>query len=158
MSSSRKKDSLFERIFNHIPPHSAKTFTLDQREALQLATSKLKADRHPIDIRVAVPFFGKGFYIVVLAGSERRSPKRLRAEDPRYFFKALISVGLASSFAALSLVGLFWLTKQATTQPSSEKSYPTVIPWIKTEAECQQHTGRTWRKQQCWDSEWSHKF
>jgi hypothetical protein len=157
MTSIRKKDSLFERIFHHVPPHLAQTFTPEQREALQSATSKLKADRHPIDIRLAIPLFDKGFYIVVLAGLERRSSKRLRAEDSAYVWKALIFILLATAFAALALVGLFGLTKLLKSQPSSEKSHPTAIPWINDEAECKK-TGRTWRDQQCWDKEWSHKF
>ncbi|MCU0566376.1 MAG: hypothetical protein MUF49_07245 [Oculatellaceae cyanobacterium Prado106] len=149
--TSFQNDSLFQRILYRIPPHVAQTFTSEQ-----IATCKLKADRHAIDIRLTIPFLGKGFYVVALAGLERRSKKRLRTESPNYFLKAFVAVGLTSTVAVLVLVGLFSLTELIATQPA-EISHPTAIPWINNEAECR-HTNRTWRENKCWDGEWSHRF
>jgi hypothetical protein len=151
-----RKNPLFEKIFHRLPPDISQTFTPAQQEALQQAIVQIKADRHPIDIRLSVPFLGKGFYLVILAGTERRSLKRLRAEDPYYILKAIGYLSGATLLAAIMIFALFWLTHQAA-KPTSETSYPTAIPWIDNEAECH-HTGRTWHEQKCWDSEWSHKF
>jgi hypothetical protein len=157
MDNFHQTDSLFERIFSHLPGQSIQTFTPAQRKAIQSAVSKLETTRHPIDIRFTVPLFGKGFYVVTLIGLERRSPKRLRTGNPSYIFKSLIYASLVVSVVALVLVGFIWVVKQVTTNPSSETSYPTAIPGIDNEAECK-NTRRSWRENQCWDNEWSHKF
>jgi hypothetical protein len=151
-----RKSSLFEKIFHRLPPDISQTFTPAQQEALQLAIVQIKADRHPVDIRLSVPFLGKGFYLVILAGIERRSLKRLRTEDPAYTLKAIGYLSGAVILAAIAIFALFRLTHHVT-QPIAETSYPTAIPWIDNEAECH-HTGRTWHEQKCWDSEWSPKF
>ena len=51
----------------------------DQLVALSLASVPANSP-HVIDYRVSVPFFGKRFYVTLLAGRERRSLARLAGE------------------------------------------------------------------------------
>lgn len=37
------------------------------------------------------------------------------------------------------------------------KHYPTAIPWLESEAECQE-TGRYWQEEACWDREHDANF
>lgn len=39
----------------------------------------------------------------------------------------------------------------------TKSSYPTSIPWIKNQYECED-TGRTWKRNECWDKEQSPWF
>ena len=69
----------FDRIMERIPVDLRRTFTHDQLIALSRASVVVKSP-HMIDYRVSIPFFGKRFYLTVLAGRERRSLARLAAE------------------------------------------------------------------------------
>ncbi len=69
----------FDRIMARIPLDSRRTFTPDQLMALSLASVPVNS-KHVIDYRVSVPFFGRRFYLTLLAGREQRSKARLAAE------------------------------------------------------------------------------
>ena len=96
------------------------SFTASQLAAIDRAATR-RPTRHSLDYRVSLPWFtGPGFYVVVLAGRERRNPGRLAAEGQTdldrqslAFLLILLLLGIGASFGlvvvlyvAKSLLGI----------------------------------------------------
>lgn len=65
---------------------------------------------HPVNIRVSLPFFGKRFYLTLVAGQERRPVERLRAErakNPLATRANIIFLGTCGIIAGLAVVAVF---------------------------------------------------
>ncbi|WP_017316392.1 hypothetical protein [Mastigocladopsis repens] len=159
MKSLQHVDPVFEQLFAKIPREITDTFTEEQLEAIKNAFGSRHWTRHPLDLRFSVPIPGLRFYVVLLAGSERRSKQRLRYErgiHPLWtpgnivFLIGLFIILLTSSFTTFSFV--FSLLTSVPTSP-----HPTSIPWLHNQSECK-HTGRTWRDGKCWDYEHNPMF
>jgi hypothetical protein len=158
MTSHQRADASFDQVITRIPPESKAAFTAEQLDAFKLAFRQVNwKSNHAIDIRLSIPVFKGGFYIVFLAGQERRSQQRLRAEMPHYHRKAIVGLTLLtlslSGVAALGY-GAFRLTLQASQR---DDVHPTAIPWLQSRSACEQ-TGRTWESNECWDREHSPDF
>jgi hypothetical protein len=159
MKNPQCTDPAFERLFTQIAPEIVKTFTDKQIEALKRGFGYQRASSNFLDIRFSVPIPGLRFYLVLLAGSERRSRQRLRSQKGLYpfwtpsnilFFIGLLIIILICSFTTFSFVlSSFHLT--------STLAYPTSIPWISDQSECE-YTNRVWRDGKCWDYEQSPNF
>jgi hypothetical protein len=68
------------------------------------------ADAHPVNIRVSLPFFGKRFYLTLVAGQERRAVERLKAErakNPLATRANIIFLGACGVVAGLAVVSIF---------------------------------------------------
>ncbi len=102
-----------------------------------------------------MPIPGLRFYVVLLAGSERRSKQRLRYEKGLCPFwtpaNILFFIGFIIILSTCSYIILSSLT------PIFPLYYPTSIPWIYDKSECE-HTSRIWHDGKCWDSEHSPNF
>ncbi len=66
-------------MLRRLPANILSTLTPLQLDAISDALIP-DAPTHAIDYRVSIPFFGKRFYITLLAGRERRSLARLARE------------------------------------------------------------------------------
>jgi hypothetical protein len=152
-----KRNSHFERILRRMSPDVAATLTPTQLAELQSAFQSMQPGKHAIDLRVSIPFPGRGFYFVFLAGRERRSVERLRAENPHYLYhSALAILVLTGVLAALVVPAYLWLL-QLNTEQNTEPAHPTAIPWLQDQQSCEK-TGREWQEGKCWEREWSHMF
>lgn len=158
MKSIQHHDPVFKQLFAEISPEIADTFTSEQIEAIKRVFGR-NWNRHPIDVRVSVPILELRFYLVLLAGSERRSKQRLRSEKGVYplrtpgnivFLLGFFTILLTCGFTTSSLVS-------SSLTSTSDSSFPTSIPWLHNQSECE-HTGRSWRKGECWDSEHNPMF
>ncbi|MBB4267158.1 hypothetical protein [Roseospira visakhapatnamensis] len=84
----------------------------DDDEAQSLEALFLRHDqrRHPVDLRLSIPWFKRGLYVVILGGRELRSPPRLRKERDRHpiitLGNALLAVSVLAIVYALALVAL----------------------------------------------------
>ncbi|MBE9177505.1 hypothetical protein IQ268_02800 [Oculatella sp. LEGE 06141] len=157
MTASTKTDPLFEKMIARIAPEAAATFTPYQLEALKLAIHQLKWKSHTVDIRLSIPFPERGFYLVFLAGSEKRSRQRIRAGQLR---QPRLLAGVMAGLLLLGTAAFFGTSSRSQTTLRSQKSsevHPTIVPWIQTETDCHQ-SGREWQDNHCWDGEWSHLF
>ena len=160
IKNSQYSSPSFDNFYNKISPEVQKTFTHEQIQAIKIACeSNNSYRRHPLDIRVSVPIPGLRFYLVLLAGKERRSKQRLQYERSIYpwynpvnvlFIFLLLAIFSTSSFS------IFQFFFSSTTSKSTE-SHPTSIPWIDNELQCQ-HTKRVWQDDKCWDAEHSPTF
>lgn len=76
--SKLPKESLFKQVISRLP--STVMFNTSQLDALKTAFGELNWHRHFVDIRLSL----FGGYVVLLAGRERRSQKRLQMERRDY--------------------------------------------------------------------------
>jgi hypothetical protein len=148
-----RKDSLFEQFLAHVPPQTAETFTVAQVKALKQACSQLNWKKHPVDMRLSVPVLFNRFYLVILAGPERRSQQRLQTESrkhPIWTTTNTIAIAAASSLLLLSTLGLQKALIPTLMRLTKLKPHATDLPWIDNKAECQ-NTVRTWEDGRCRD-------
>jgi hypothetical protein len=157
MKNSPNGDSLFETIISHMPSDVVATLTTSQLAAFRSSCYQFRWRKHPVDLRVSIPFPGKAIYFVFLAGPERRSPQRLRTENPRYLYKAIIAFSLLVGAVAGGSVVVWQSLQPAIISLQRSSVYPVSIPWLHSEGDCEK-TGRTWSNGNCWDSEHSPDF
>jgi hypothetical protein len=159
MKKPQYTELTFEQIFAQIDPEVANTFTVEQLEAIKRGLASRARKRHSLDIRVAVPIPGLRFYLVLIAGSERRSKVRLRSEKGLYPFWTPANILFLIGFLIILSVCSYTIFSSALSSltPISSSYYPTSIPWINDKSECER-TGRIWNDRKCWDFEQSPNF
>ncbi|ELL7086124.1 hypothetical protein ACOISO_001612 [Vibrio fluvialis] len=83
----------------------AQELTDKQKQAIEHAIKSVGlGNRHPVDVRKSLPWFGKRYYLVLLMGRDRRT--QLRASESKlanFIVTSVILVGL------LALLGLSFL-------------------------------------------------
>lgn len=100
--SGLEGSGLIESLLARMPPAMQESFTAEQVAALRHAAWRSKFATHPVDIRWTIPFLNKPFYMVLLAGPERRSSARRQSERNRF---PLARIGNLLFLAGLSTVG-----------------------------------------------------
>jgi heme/copper-type cytochrome/quinol oxidase subunit 1 len=146
----------FEEVWNQIDPKIKNTFDREQIKAIQKILNPSVNNHHTVDLRISLPISKLNFYLVFLAGKERRSKQRLqyeRALHPLWtpinslFLIVALIILLGSSFTIF-----FDVLSSVSYTFSSLEENPTSIPWIDNESDCG-YTRRIWRDNKCWDSE-----
>ena len=66
-------DPFLQQMFARMSPGAKFTFTPAQLDEIKKAFSARTHVRHALDFRHSICLFGKSYYLVVLAGRERRS-------------------------------------------------------------------------------------
>ncbi|MEH2438354.1 MAG: hypothetical protein V7K25_29845 [Nostoc sp.] len=159
MNKPQYTDPTIKQLFAEIDPEIANTFTVEQLEAIKKGLASRAKTHHSLDIRVSVPIPGLRFYLVLLAGSERRSKVRLRSERGLYPFWTPANILFLLGFLIILSICSYTIFSSVLSSltPKSSSYYPTSIPWINDKSECEQ-TGRSWNNGKCWDSEHSPNF
>jgi len=67
--------------FNRIDPTIAASFTKDQRKALRSILAKRRIARHAVELRRSLRFGRDRFYVIFLAGKERRAYEGMLPKD-----------------------------------------------------------------------------
>jgi len=149
-----KKNAALERFLQRFPDHIAASFTPEQLQAMQTAIQTTQWRQHPVDIRLTLPLLWKRFYVVLIAGPERRSQQRRQTDRNAHpiltpanllFVSALVGLGM------LAAVGLFQVKSASLeflTQP--QQSYPAGIPFKADQKSCEE-SGRVWQNGECLD-------
>lgn len=155
MQLSQPSQKKLDRFLDQIPPQVEATFTPAQLEAMRQALeAQTSWQRHPIDIRLSLPWFPNRAYLVLLIGTERRHPARRAMEAQTYSlwaWKNSLLIGLVTTtggLALLSLVllsGMEWRTYQ-------ELSHPVGVPFKTNRQSCEE-SHRTWLGDKCIDYE-----
>lgn len=91
---------LYEALVRCLPEQGLKEFTQAQLVALRDAARRYRWGPHPVDLRWSLPLLFKRFYLVILAGPERRGENRRMEERRR------ISRMTFANLAVLALLGL----------------------------------------------------
>ncbi|MEM9806427.1 MAG: hypothetical protein AAF959_14220 [Cyanobacteria bacterium P01_D01_bin.56] len=160
-----QQHTLIKHILAELPLEQRYTFSNQQIEALHQAALTLPKAKHAINLRVSVPFPGKGFYMVFFAGQERRSRRRLLADrDFQLFPKILVLLMILLGCAKLvglahgqRMLAISEQREAVNFNDSSEMIHPTVVPFKQTREECET-SGRDWKDGQCFDYGHSHTF
>lgn len=109
------EDGQFAALIHSLPEDEQAIFSERHLEALREACRRMKWGDHPINIRLSIPAIFKRFYVVFVAGPERRSAERRVQERRRHplgkvgnliFVGVLLAVGL---YAAVFLQTLFFV-------------------------------------------------
>ncbi len=79
-------------LLDSVPPDVAESFTEAQLAAIEHAIENRSDRRPPVDIRLSVPFIWRRFFVVFLAGPERRSPERLSRGRVKHAFWTVANV------------------------------------------------------------------
>ncbi len=79
-------------LLDSVPSDVAQSFTETQLAAIEHAIEDRSHGRLPVDIRFSVPFIWRRFFVVFLAGPERRSPERLSRERVKHAFWTVANV------------------------------------------------------------------
>src|SRR5215475_10653085 len=69
-------DPFLQQMFARMSPGAKFTFTPAQIDEIKKAFSARSFSSHAVDVRHSVSLFGKSYYLVLLAGRERRSAPR----------------------------------------------------------------------------------
>lgn len=99
-------DPFLEEFFTRIPEKTARTFTRDQLIAVKMAFGARTWGMHTIDMRLSIPILLLRFYVVLLIGPERRSPKRRTDDRKRYPLTTLGNIFAALLFIAVIVAPL----------------------------------------------------
>lgn len=106
----------FDRMMANVPEEITQTFSDQQLVALSLASIP-RVSPHVIDYRVSIPFFGKRYYLTVLAGRERRSRARLAREGQLMSGQVArldaTVLGVALAFGLIALAFGLYIVKSA---------------------------------------------
>ncbi|MDP5339521.1 MAG: hypothetical protein NWQ28_13210, partial [Nodularia sp. (in: cyanobacteria)] len=92
MNNSQCFHPNFEQFYHKISPEVKKTLTHEQIQALKIACEAHNHNRHFLNIRVSFPILRSKFYMVVLAGKERRSQQRLHYKKGIYPLRNPINI------------------------------------------------------------------
>jgi hypothetical protein len=71
-------DPFLQQMFARMSPGAKFTFTPAQIDEIKKAFSGRSFTSHAVDVRHSFSLFGKSYYLILLAGSERRSAPRTR--------------------------------------------------------------------------------
>lgn len=152
-NSSFVKDGALERFLNRLPEDVAASFTTEQLSAMQAALQFTQWRRHPVDLRMTIPLLWKRFYVVLVAGPERRSKQRLKAERSRNPIWTLGNVGFVLVFICLGILsslGISQLQMTSFSSPVKLQAHPTEIPFKADKQSCEE-SDRIWRNGECID-------
>lgn len=70
------EDLFLRTFFSRIPRDVAASFTPAQLDAVKRAFGARSPGAHGLDLRFSLPLWRRSYYMVLLAGKERRSPER----------------------------------------------------------------------------------
>ena len=160
-----KRHAFVRHIIEQLPPEQRYTFSDQQVDALHQSALALPKAKHIINIRVSVPFIGKGFYMVLLAGREQRSQRRLMADNefkvlPNLATLLTIILGCTTLFGlayAQRILSIYQQNQAARLNEVSNVVHPTIVPFKYDREQCEA-SNREWKDGQCYDYDHSHKF
>lgn len=109
-------DPFLQDFFSRIPRPLAASFTAEQLMAVRMAFGARHRGSHAVDLRLSLPLPRNRWYLVLLAGTERRSPSRRQLDRQRYPLRRLGNFVVAVLFAgmlAAAGIGLLYMLKSA---------------------------------------------
>lgn len=149
----------FEELFSQVSPEIAATFTEEQIAAIKNSFQNRQWHKHDLNVRISVPVRLIHFYLVLLAGEERRSKQRLEYEKSLNPIWTPGNILFLIIFAFIILTGgistIFFFKSLIPKEINS--AFPTSIPWVNNQNDCEKFN-RTWNDNKCWDNEHSPNF
>ncbi|MBE9156348.1 hypothetical protein IQ265_05825 [Nodosilinea sp. LEGE 06152] len=151
--SSSQASMALERLLGQMSPAIARSFTESQREALQAALVTTFWQKHAIDLRLSIPLVLRRYYLVVVAGPEKRSQERRQQDQTTRSVSGQMAVAVAVTSLSLGLLAvLMHLTQHQTGAGDRPQASPAAVPFLGDRTACE-HSGRTWQNGECLDFE-----
>ena len=103
---TNQRNAHVKQLLSKMDPATAATFSYRQRKALQKAISTRGWDNHSIDVRptLAFPFLPWSFYVVFLAGVNKRSLKPTERYTAAIAFMMMLLVFLFVLFSIVFVI------------------------------------------------------
>jgi hypothetical protein len=76
MLQAPQPDPFLQQMFARMSPGAKFTFTPAQIDEIKKAFAARSFTSHTVDVRHSISLFGKSYYLVILAGRERRAAPR----------------------------------------------------------------------------------
>ena len=111
-----EKDPFLRRFYARIPANMVQTFSDGQLDAIKRAFGSRTRGAHAVDIRLSIPIGSRSYYLILLAGRERRSARRLaweRTRRPLWTAANVIAMLIFAGLVCLSLVTALYAGKRA---------------------------------------------
>ncbi|BAY40616.1 hypothetical protein NIES2111_50030 [Nostoc sp. NIES-2111] len=85
--------------------------------------------------------------------------ERLHNHKGKFYLGILLKLAIYTTYSTVIFTASIVVVKCLFFYINSitKTSYPTSVPWIKNEEECE-YTGRIWNRNQCWDKEHNPSF
>lgn len=88
-------------LLSRLPHELVESLSPHQRAALWRALRQPSWRRHPVNIRLAVPWFGRRYFVTLVAGADRRGGDRHLRERVLHPLRTLGNVGFVLTLFAL---------------------------------------------------------
>ena len=111
--------AFFARLNTMLPSDVARSFSDAQRAAIAYAFGTRRWGNHTVDLRWLIPLFGRSYYVLFLAGPERRTRARLLRDRLLHplvtmgnrifaalFFTAILISVLVTLYVVKSMLGI----------------------------------------------------
>lgn len=108
------EDPFFKQFLARVPKALANSYTDAQLDAIKRAYGARTRGAHLVDIRLSVPWITRRFYVVFLAGGERRPAGRValeRALRPMWTIANALFIGLFILAFIAALMGTLYTLK-----------------------------------------------
>lgn len=151
MHPSIRQSPHTRRMLQRMPAEISDTFSPAQIQAIENAIAPRK---HAVDVRLSLPFPGRGMYFVLLAGRNRRDYYR-DLQNRHSLIMPIVMAGIIAGAAAIFAL-VYFKDSQALTESNpvfeeSQEFYPTVVPFKKDRQSCEE-SERQWVDGQCIDT------
>jgi hypothetical protein len=104
------REALDAQVLDRLDPSVRAEVGATLERALYRDASPEAWSRHPIDVRVTLPWFGGPVYLALVGGRERRSAERRRLERRRHPLISLGNVALFTAVGVVLILGAFALS------------------------------------------------
>lgn len=158
--SNSSENGAFSALVRRLPPEVVDSFSPSQTQALRQALQSQAPNRHPVDLRLSIPFWPRRIYLVLLIGQERRTISRLKQCDRTFvvgqrqaaLILGCLVLGVGSIFALNQAPG--WVRAW---QERPVNIHSTSLPFKTTEDECRE-MDRVWEDGRCFDPQHDPNF
>lgn len=99
-----KGSALIDSLIHCLPADIRDSLSERQLKAFYDAAARIQWGEHPVNLRLSIPLIFRRFYMVLIAGPERRSRERLARERQRH---PIWRPGNVAFLAGVSLVSLY---------------------------------------------------
>lgn len=123
-------DPVLSRFLAKIPTHIAVTFSEEQLEEIKKQLGDRQWDVHPVDLRLSFPVLNRWFYLVILAGRERRHPKRSNLQSGEWgvhHFHYISNLLACVTFILILIPALLGLSYLYASVESEQNQSPSAI-------------------------------
>lgn len=102
-------------LLARVPRAVRDTLTVEQKQGIANAMREVAWRKHPVDVRMSIPFFRRRFYFTMIAGEENRSNERRKIEQSlrpvRTMGNMMFILGIAAFFYLFAIFGIFFYSQ-----------------------------------------------